>query len=298
MNKLQLTAAFVILALAGSPLFAEHGTIYGAELEHSIDFPHFGNGDFTRSELVLVNLGSESHPAISFYDRAGEIISPESVVEMTDDLVVEDGVLTTLVPIPSLGEITIATNQTGETVAGSLRVLSPSRMNGFLRYSLYTNQGISGAGVPSSFATHNFISPVQRKKAGVNTGLAIHNLGDEAVNVRCELMKDGMEFESAEVDLPANGQSAQFITELFPDFFAEPEPEEQPAAPENGDEEPAASENGDDSSAEEPDSDLFRGSVSCNATGQVTSVALEYDSSTNVLTTLPVIPRPSGADWF
>ena len=26
MNKLQLTAAFVILALAGSPLFAEHGT--------------------------------------------------------------------------------------------------------------------------------------------------------------------------------------------------------------------------------------------------------------------------------
>ena len=30
MNKLQLTAAFVILALAGSPLFAEHGTIFGA----------------------------------------------------------------------------------------------------------------------------------------------------------------------------------------------------------------------------------------------------------------------------
>ena len=139
-------------------------------------------------------------------------------------------------PIPSLGEITIATNQTGETVAGSLRVLSPSRMNGFLRYSLYANQGISGAGVPSSFATHNFISPVQRKKAGVNTGLAIHNLGDEAVNVRCELMKDGMELERAEFELPANGQSAQFITELFPDFFAEPEPEEQPAASENGDE--------------------------------------------------------------
>ena len=298
MNKLQLTAAFVILALAGSPLFAEHGTIFGAKLEHAIDFPHFGNGDFTRSELVLVNLGSESHPAISFYDRAGEIISPESVVEITDEsgLVVEDGFLTTLVPIPSLGEITIATNQTGETVAGSLRVLSPSRMNGFLRYSLYANQGISGAGVPSSFATHNFISPVQHKKAGVDTGLAIHNLGDEAVNVRCELMKDGMELEREEFDLPANGQSAQFITELFPDFFAEPELEEQPAASENGDD--SSTEEPGEAPIEEPDSDLFRGSVSCNATGQVTSVALEYDSSTNVLTTLPVIPRPSGADWF
>ena len=296
MNKLQLTAAFVILALAGSPLFADHGTIVGAELEHSIDFPHFGNGDFTRSELVLVNLGSESHPAISFYDRSGEMISPESVVEMTDDLLVmEDGVLTTLAPIPSLGEITIATNQTGETVAGSLRVLSPSRMNGFLRYSLYASEGISGAGVPSSFATHNFISPVQRKKAGVNTGLAIHNLGGEAVNVRCELMKDGIELEREEFDLPANGQSAQFITELFPDFFAEPEPEEQPAASEDGDDSSAEEE---EESTEEPDKDLFRGSVSCNATGQVTSVALEYDSSTNVLTTLPVIPRPSGADWW
>ena len=296
MNKLQLTAAFVILALAGSPLFAEHGTIFGSPLEHSIDFPHFGNGDFTRSELVLVNLGSESHPAISFYDRAGEMISPESVVEMTDDLMVtEDGVLTTLAPIPSLGEITIATNQTGETVAGSLRVLSPSRMNGFLRYSLYTNQGISGAGVPSSFATHNFISPVQRKKGGVDTGLAIHNLGDAAVNVRCELMKDGIELEREEFDLPANGQSAQFITELFTDFFPELEPEEEPDASENGDDSSAEEE---EESTEEPDSDLFRGSVSCNATGQVTSVALEYDSSTNVLTTLPVIPRPSGADWW
>ena len=84
MYKLQLTAAFVILAvLAGRPLFAEHGTVYGADLDHVLDFPHFGNGDFVRSELVLVNLGSEAHPAIYFYDSAGEMILAESVVEMT-----------------------------------------------------------------------------------------------------------------------------------------------------------------------------------------------------------------------
>ncbi len=297
MNKLQLTAAFVILALAGSPLFAEHGTLFGTELDHALDFPHFGNGEFIQSELVLVNLGSASHPAIYFYSRSGEMIEAGSVVEVTEDLMeMEDGGLTTLAPIPSLGEITISTNGTGETVSGSLSVLSSSWMNGFLRYSLYGNEGTSVAGVSSSSGIHNFISPVQREKGGINTGLAIHNLADREINVRCRLTKDGRELASKLVKLPANGQDAQFITELFSDFFAEPEPEEDPA-----------SENGDDSSTEEPEeeepieepeSDLWRGSVRCEASSQITSVALEYDGSTNVLITLPVIPRPSGADFF
>ena len=170
MNKLQLTAAFVILALAGSPLFAEHGTLFGAELDHALDFPHFGNGDFIRSELVLVNLGSASHPAIHFYSRSGEIIEAETVVEMTEALApLMDGGFTTLDPIPNLGEITISTNGMGLTVDGSLRVLSSSRMNGFLRYSLYGNEGVAVAGVPSSAGAHNFIVPVQREKSGKST---------------------------------------------------------------------------------------------------------------------------------
>ena len=209
-------------------------------------------------------------------------------------MVMEDGGLTTLAPIPSLGEITIATNRTGSTVAGSLSVRSSSLMNGFLRYSLYGKEGISVAGVSSSAGAHNFISPVQREKGGINTGLAIHNLGDEAVNVRCDLMKDEFELASESFELPANGQSAQFIDELFPDFFAEPEPEEDPAPSEN--EEPSAEK--EEESVEEQERELFRGSVSCGASSQITSVALEYDNSTNVLTTLPVIPRPSGADFF
>ena len=68
MNKLQSTAIVFLLlfGMRANPLFAEHGTLFGAKLDHSIDFPHFGKGDFTRSELVLVNLGSDSHPAIYF----------------------------------------------------------------------------------------------------------------------------------------------------------------------------------------------------------------------------------------
>ena len=303
MNKLLSTAVAVLLFMAmGNPLRAEHGTLFGADLDHVLDFPHFGNGDDVRSELVLVNLGSESHPAIYFYGSDGIMIPAASVVEVTDDLMVlEDGGLTTLDPIPSLGEITIATNQTGDTVAGSLKVLSASRMNGFLRFAMYNNQGISGAGVPSSFAAHNFIAPVQHKKGGINTGLAIHNQGDEEINISCDLMQGGEVLESAEMfTLPAKGHVAKFIHEFFPERFADPEPDSDP-------EEDPASENGDDSSTEEseeeepieePESDLFRGSVACGASGQITSVALELDSSINVLTTLPVMLRPSGADWW
>lgn len=153
-------------------------------------------------------------------------------------------------------------------------------MNGFVRYSLHGNEGISVAGVSSSAGVHNFITPVQRKDGGINTGLAVHNLDDEMVLVRCDLMKGGVELSSESFELPANGQSAQFIDELFLDFFAEPEPEEE------------------EESTEESGHDLFRGSVSCKASRQITSVALEYNNSTNVLTTLPVIPQPSGADFF
>lgn len=305
--KLQLTAAFVILAvLTGSPLLAEHGTIFGAELPHVLDFPHFGNGDDVRSELVLVNLGSEDAPMIYFYASNGEMIPAAEIVEITDDvMVMADEGLRTVDPIPYLGEITIATNQTGNTVAGSLSVRSSSRMNGFLRYSLYANLGIAGAGVPSSFAAHNFIVPVQRKEGGINTGLAIHNLSaDRAVNVSCDLMEDGMELESAMLEeLPANGHMAKFINSIFPDYFAdsdpepEPEPEEDPA-PENGDDSSSEEPEEEEEPIEEPESELFRGSVACYANGQITSVALELDSTVNVLTTLPVMLRPSGADFF
>ena len=272
MNKLLSIAILTILALTGSPLLAEHGSLFGAELKHVLYFPHFGNGDLfegeprgsTTSELVLLVTGAEAHPLIHFTDMKGEVISADSIVEITESLMLlEDGGLTTVDPVPSSGEITVSTTGVGETVQGSVKVLSATSIEGFLRFIL--PQGI--AGVASARLGHNFIAPVQRTEGGINTGLAIHNPGDGILRVDCTLMKDGQELESADIDLAANNQVAQFIDELFT----------------------------------ESDTSDFLGSVSCSASSRVTAVALELDflsGATGVFTTLPVISRVSGADFF
>ena len=256
----------------GTYLPAEHGSLFGAELNHVLYFPHFGNGDSIKgesmgsikSELVLLITGAPARPVIHFTDKSGKAISADSIVEITESLILlEDGGLTTVDPVPSSGEITFSTTGVGETVVGSVKVLSATSIEGFLRFNL--PQGI--AGVASARPGHNFIAPAQRTEGGINTGLAIHNLSDRTLRVDCTLMKDGEELESADINLAANNQASQFIDELF----------------------------------KESDTSDFLGSVSCKASSRVTAVALELDflsGATGVFTTLPVIYRPSGADFF
>ena len=62
----------------------------------TLDFAHFANGTGITSDLVLVNVAPQPvRPAIYFYDQQGDLIAPESVVEVTADLEIqEDGGLT------------------------------------------------------------------------------------------------------------------------------------------------------------------------------------------------------------
>ena len=59
----------------------------------ALDFTHFANGAGTTSGLVFVNLSTQpSRPTLYFYDREGQLMDPESVVDLTEDLeVTEDG---------------------------------------------------------------------------------------------------------------------------------------------------------------------------------------------------------------
>ena len=238
-----------------------------------LGFAHFANGDGTTSDLVFVNMKTQPsgpaptpfhtaippiRPAIYFYDTEGNPIAAESVVDVTGDLAVaEDGALTVLTEMEPLGVVTISTHGRGDLVSGSVKVLSARPIGGVLRFDL---PGIGVAGVGASSPVQDALFPVRRQEAGINTGVAVHNLGEEAMGVTCELMQGGTVLDDASIPLEANGQASWFIDEVFTGA----------------------------------DTSDFVGSVRCTAPGEgmFTGVAVELDAINRIFTTLPVVPVP------
>ena len=222
----------------------------------TLDFAHFANGGGTTSELVFVNVGTQPiRPAIYFYDTEGALVSADSVVDITGDLaVMEDGGVTVQTEMEPLGELTISTHGQGELVSGSARVVAFGAIGGVLRFDL---PGIGVAGVGASPPVSDALFPVRRQEAGINTGVAIHNLESSAELVRCELMREGVLRDAVSIPLAANGQSSWFIDEVFTGA----------------------------------DTSDFAGSVHCDAAGpgMFTAVALELDAASRIFTTLPVL---------
>ena len=227
----------------------------------TLDFTHFANGNGTTSDLVFVNVGSVPvRPAIYFYDTEGALVSAESVVEVTGDLEVqEDGALTVLTDMEPLGELTISTHGQGDLVSGSVKVISDGPIGGMLRFDL---PGIGEAVVGASPPVSDALFAVRRQEGGITTGVAIHNLGAEAVEVSCRLMSGGVVLEEVEIPLEANGQTAWLIDAAFPTA----------------------------------DTSDFAGAVRCDAPGRrrFSAVALEMDPGARVFITLPVFPVDRG----
>ena len=191
----------------------------------TLDFAHFANGTGITSSLVFVNVsgprrvgpftlaGQPIRPALYFYDKEGNPIAAESVVEITEDLEVRaDGGLSVQTEMEPLGELTISTHGQGEVVSGSVKVVSDGPIGGVLRFDL---PGIGVAGVGASQPVRDVLFPARRSAGGISTAAAIHNPGEEAMGVRCRLMKAGVVLEEVEIPLAANGQEARYIEELF-----------------------------------------------------------------------------------
>ncbi len=244
----------------------------GGGRETVLDFAHFANGDGITSELVFVNRSTQpsrpapTHfhsdilpnlPVLYFYDQSGALIDPESVVDVTGDLVVtEDGSLSVQTEMEPLGVLTILTHGRGDLLSGSVKVTSDRPIGGVLRFDL---PGIGVAGVGASQPVRDAIFPARRQEEEISTAVAIHNLGGEAMVVSCQLMKDGAVLEEEEISLEANGQEARYIEQMF---------------------------TGTDTSD-------FVGSVRCTAPpgeGMFTGVAVELDAGNRIFTTLPVVP--------
>ena len=242
--------------------------------EAALDFAHFANGASIVSEMVFMNLETQpsgppptpfhqaippTRPVIYFYDQEGNPIDPALLVDLTGDLeITEDGALSIQSEMEPLGELTISTYGRGELVSGSVRVVSDGPIGGVLRFDL---PGIGVAGVGASQPVRDAIFPARRQAGGISTGAAIHNLGEEAMVVSCQLMKAGAVLEEEEISLEANGQEARYIEEMFTST----------------------------------DTSDFVGSVRCTAPpgeGMFTGVAVELDAGNRIFTTLPVVPVP------
>ena len=236
----------------------------------TLDFAHFTNGTWI-TDLVFVNLETRpsgppltpfhtatppTRPVIYFYDTEGNLIAPDSVVEVTGDLeVTEDGALTVRTAMEPLGVLTISTHGRGEIVSGSVRVVSEGPIGGMVRFD---HPALGVAGVGANPPVSDAIFPVRRQEDGINTGVALHNLESSPGLVRCDLTQEGVLLDAASIPLEANGQTAWFINAAFP----------------------AA------------DTSDFSGSVRCAAVGEglFTAMALEMDRGTRTFITVPVVP--------
>ena len=135
------------------------------------------------------------------------------MVDVTGDLEIqEDGGVTVQTEVASLGELTISTHGRGEVVSGSVTVISDGPIGGVLRFDL---PGIGVAGVGASPPVRDALFPARRQAGGIRTAAALRNLSESELRLTCRLMKDGEELEDQPVTLPANGQDAMFIDEMF-----------------------------------------------------------------------------------
>ena len=197
-------------------------------------------------------------PVLYFYDREGNPIAAESLVDVTGDLeITEDGALTVQTEMDPLGVLTISTHGQGPLVTGSVKVVSDGPIGGMLRYNLPAiGEAVVGASPPVSDA----LFPVRRQQGGITTGVAIHNLESSPGLVRCELLREGVLLDTVSIPLEANGQTSWLVDTAFPNT----------------------------------DTSDFMGSVRCDAVGEglFSAVALEMDPGTRIFTTLPVVPIP------
>ena len=239
------------------PIILVSGFYKGNQM--ALDFAHFANGESFSSDVVLMNLAATPiRPLVYFYGKDGGLIDPGSMVDVMGNLTATDfGALTLQSELPSLGEVTISTNGMGDLMTGSVKVVTEgpdSPIGGVLRFDA---TGIGVAGVGASQPVRDAIIPVRRQMGGINTGAALRNLSESELTLTCLLMMGGETIETQPVTLPANGQTARFISELF-----------------------------------EHDTSEFTGSMRCTAppgAQEFTGVAVELDDMNGIFTTLPIL---------
>ena len=236
-------------------------TLVDGDSAQALDFAYFADGDSITSEIVLVNLASRPvRPAIQFSSPGGYPIAPASLVDVTRDLrITDDGRLAASTEMEPMGMLTISTRGEGPLVTGSVTVRSDGPIGGFLRHRIPEfGVAVMASGEP----VRDALLPARSRAGGIRTAVALHNLGPEAMVVRCRLIRGGVALEELEIPLAANGQASWSVGRAF-----------------------TASGTSD-----------FLGLVRCTAPGAglFTAAALRTDSGDRMFAAVPVLPVVAG----
>lgn len=170
-------------------------------------FAHFGNGQSNgavlRSQITLLNLSANqaARVRVELFDSQGNPLS----LTLNDALVAGQIDLV----IPPWGVARLRSDGQGEVQVGSVRVSSDMDLTGVVRF-----EGTVGvAGVGDSKPLSGFVAPMETGP-GINTGVAIMNLG-QSQTLRLTLRDaNGQVVSRAELALPIRGQLARFVTEI------------------------------------------------------------------------------------
>ncbi len=219
-------------------------------LTERICFPQFGVGTGLTSQIVLTN-PSRQHTAT---------VQPQITDDQGTAAAVTFNGLSSggTVDIPPLGSVTLTGVDPGKLTVGSAVVNASREIAGTIRFEI---SGIGIAGVGSSAPMPAFIAPVRRKTGGINTGVAIQNLGNAATRLEFSLRNaSGQQVSEGFYvieNFPAGGHLAKFIDELF----------------------------------SKAQLDNFTGTLVVQSIGgPIGAVALELGSKPGEFTTLPVVP--------
>ena len=218
-------------------------------------FSQFGGGGGFTSDLVLTN-PSNLVAASGRADFLADDGSPLAVPISTGPGAGETR-HSVDVTVPPLGVVVVSSAADGNLQVGSVRVTTDEQIGGVVRFKI---PGIGIAGVGSCSADKGFVVPV-RRNAAINTGVAVHNGGDQAIQLELTLYDPaGHQVAGGTAviqEFPAQGHLAKFIHELFP----------------------------------EANTFEFEGTLVIQAaTGKISATALELGTQPGEFTTLPVVP--------
>ncbi|MFQ5737575.1 MAG: ethylbenzene dehydrogenase-related protein [Acidobacteriota bacterium] len=181
-------------------------------------FAQFGDADGLSSQITLFNTAraeqssaaatagaGDANATLIFKDSQGDPLSVD--INGTDIT----GEVEAVIP-PSAVRV-FKTDGVGDITVGSVTVESDQPLSGVILFG--GTEGLAGVGSSEALAD-GFSAPMESDSANaVDTGIAVMNLEDVAVTLDLELSDaDGNVISTAQLDLPARGQSALFVTQF------------------------------------------------------------------------------------